>query len=208
MRTPFAVLCVAFSFTDETNSKRIRYSTDFTTPADVAAGNAKLLVNTSGLNRGRLWVNGNDAGRYYLLERNDASACPNPAGPAPAPPGTCEPSACVVVQPMRCQRLNAFLVVFVVSCVVVVVVVVVVVGGGGRDWATLPVPLLFRILQTTCRCRHYAPVGGWVVVDALRCGALCCVALRCVASVRRCVASSLVRLPVPVAVDTAARLLG
>ncbi len=57
---------------------------------DGKTGTAKLLFNATGLNRGRLWVNGHDAGRYFLQPRNDASACPSPS------PGICtDPSACV-----------------------------------------------------------------------------------------------------------------
>lgn len=54
------------------------YRASFATPSGVAAGNSKLLFNASGLNRGRLWVNGYDVGRYFLLERNDGSYCPKP----------------------------------------------------------------------------------------------------------------------------------
>ena len=55
------------------------YRTTFTTPSAVAAGGARLLFNASGLNRGRIWINGYDAGRFYLKPRNDASQCPEGA---------------------------------------------------------------------------------------------------------------------------------
>ena len=51
------------------------YRTTFATPAAVASGDARLLFNASGLDRGRLWINGHDAGRYFLKPRNDASQC-------------------------------------------------------------------------------------------------------------------------------------
>ena len=40
-----------------------------------AAATAQLLLNATGLKRGRVWVNGHDAGRYWVLPRNDGSAC-------------------------------------------------------------------------------------------------------------------------------------
>ena len=53
------------------------YQTSFATPDAVLAsgGGAQLLLNATGLHRGRFWVNGHDAGRYWLLPRNDPSAC-------------------------------------------------------------------------------------------------------------------------------------
>jgi hypothetical protein len=56
------------------------YQTTFKTPASVAAGRAQLLVNATGLNRGRFWVNGQDIGRYFQLTRNDGTHCPPGTG--------------------------------------------------------------------------------------------------------------------------------
>jgi hypothetical protein len=52
--------------------------TEFSTPSGVTdgPGATQLLLHAIGLGRGRFWVNGNEVGRYYTLERNDASACP------------------------------------------------------------------------------------------------------------------------------------
>ena len=49
------------------------YQARFATPD--GDGATELLVNATGLGRGRMWVNGNDVGRYWLLERNDGSEC-------------------------------------------------------------------------------------------------------------------------------------
>lgn len=67
------------------------YHSTFTTPSDVAEStDSKLLLNATGLNRGRIWVNGHDVGRYYLKQRNEGSSCGGPS-PAPAPaPTTCK----------------------------------------------------------------------------------------------------------------------
>ena len=51
------------------------YRTTFKTPSAVESG-ARLLFNATGLNRGRIFVNGHDAGRYFMQARNDASQCP------------------------------------------------------------------------------------------------------------------------------------
>jgi hypothetical protein len=56
------------------------YQSSFKTPAPVAAGHAQLLVNMTGMHRGRIWVNGQDAGRYFQASRNDGSHCPPGAG--------------------------------------------------------------------------------------------------------------------------------
>lgn len=52
--------------------------TSFETPAGVAdgAGGDQLHLDVSGLERGRIWLNGHEVGRYWTLERNDGSACP------------------------------------------------------------------------------------------------------------------------------------
>ena len=42
------------------------YQASFQTPSDVAAGAAKLFLNASGLNQGRVWVNGHDVGRFVV----------------------------------------------------------------------------------------------------------------------------------------------
>jgi len=39
-------------------------------------GTAQLLLNAEGLQRGRVWLNGHEVGRYWNLERNDGTACP------------------------------------------------------------------------------------------------------------------------------------
>ena len=54
------------------------YRTSFTTPAGVADGTkgTQLLLNVDGLQRGRIWLNGHEIGRYWTLQRNDGSACP------------------------------------------------------------------------------------------------------------------------------------
>ena len=39
----------------------------FDTPVGVATGSQKLLFNATGLNRGRVWVNGHDAGRFVFV---------------------------------------------------------------------------------------------------------------------------------------------
>ena len=49
------------------------YQARFATPE--GDGATELLVNATGLGRGRMWVNGNDVGRYWLLDRNDGSEC-------------------------------------------------------------------------------------------------------------------------------------
>eukprot|EP00040_Diaphanoeca_grandis_P031845 m.191403 g.191403 ORF g.191403 m.191403 type:complete len:783 (+) comp32431_c0_seq1:96-2444(+) len=58
----------------------IWYTTTFVTPSSVNDNNDgdQLLLQTlsSGLGRGRFWVNGHEVGRYWTKERNDASACP------------------------------------------------------------------------------------------------------------------------------------
>lgn len=41
-----------------------------------AASQSELLINMTGMGRGRLWVNGQEVGRYYLQPRNDGSQCP------------------------------------------------------------------------------------------------------------------------------------
>jgi beta-galactosidase len=58
------------------------YRTKFPTPSSGQHGS--LLLNATGLNRGRIWLNGRDAGRYFLMPRNDGSSCPGPAAPAAA----------------------------------------------------------------------------------------------------------------------------
>jgi len=64
------------------------YRTSFASPAAVMSGESTLLLNATGLNRGRVWLNGYDVGRYYLLARNDGTYCP-----AAEVPGTCDPSS-------------------------------------------------------------------------------------------------------------------
>ena len=61
------------------------YKSSFATPSAVSSGASKLLLNATGLNRGRIWVNGHDVGRYYLKARNASVGCPS----APKP-GTCQ----------------------------------------------------------------------------------------------------------------------
>ena len=50
-----------------------------------ASGGKQLLVHipASSLGRGRLWVNGNDVGRYWTLQRNNGAACPAGAKTCP-----------------------------------------------------------------------------------------------------------------------------
>jgi hypothetical protein len=38
--------------------------------------NAEWLLNIEGLQRGRVWLNGHEVGRYWTLERNNGEACP------------------------------------------------------------------------------------------------------------------------------------
>ena len=42
----------------------------------VADGAAQLHLDVNGLQRGRIWLNGYEVGRYWTLTRNDGSACP------------------------------------------------------------------------------------------------------------------------------------
>jgi len=58
------------------------YRTKFPTPSSGQQQHGSLLLNATGLNRGRIWLNGHDAGRYFLMPRNDNSSCPGPAAPA------------------------------------------------------------------------------------------------------------------------------
>ena len=60
------------------------YQTSFATPTELMGGGGggaggELLLNATGLKRGRVWINGHDAGRYWLLARNEGSACPGGA---------------------------------------------------------------------------------------------------------------------------------
>jgi hypothetical protein len=48
----------------------------FSTPAGVADGAAQLHLDVSGLQRGRIWVNAHEVGRYWTLARNNGSSCP------------------------------------------------------------------------------------------------------------------------------------
>lgn len=48
----------------------------FATPSGVADGAAQLHLDVNGLQRGRIWLNGYEVGRYWTLARNDGSACP------------------------------------------------------------------------------------------------------------------------------------
>lgn len=57
--------------------------TSFATPDGVADGAAQLHLDVSGLQRGRIWLNGHEVGRYWSLERNDGTACPFGASKCP-----------------------------------------------------------------------------------------------------------------------------
>lgn len=46
------------------------------TPAGYNIMNAEWLLNIEGLQRGRVWLNGHEVGRYWTLERNNGEACP------------------------------------------------------------------------------------------------------------------------------------
>ena len=86
------------------------YKTAFDTPASVASGDAKLLVNATGLNRGRLWVNGHDAGRYYLDPRNKPVGCIDSASGAKCSYNTSSPysgSQCYGLQALRAGDASA-----------------------------------------------------------------------------------------------------
>lgn len=55
----------------------------FSTPTGVADGAAQLHLDVSGLQRGRIWLNAHEVGRYWTLPRNDGSACPFSAKECP-----------------------------------------------------------------------------------------------------------------------------
>ena len=57
--------------------------TSFATPDGVADGAAQLHLDVSGLQRGRIWLNGHEVGRYWSLERDDGTACPFGASKCP-----------------------------------------------------------------------------------------------------------------------------
>ena len=83
------------------------YKTSFTTPAAVASGAAKLLINATGLNRGRLWVNGHDVGRYFLDQRNAAVQCLSSFEPTPAPAAKCTYNTSAPYSGSQCLGLTA-----------------------------------------------------------------------------------------------------
>jgi beta-galactosidase len=61
------------------HASAVWFQTSFSTPEWLTVRGTELLLNATGLKRGRIWVNGLDAGRYWLLARNDGSACPGGA---------------------------------------------------------------------------------------------------------------------------------
>lgn len=69
---------VSWTTSGQSTTAGVWLKTMFTTPANVAdgPGATQLLLDASGLGRGRFWVNGHEVGRYYTLTRNDGSACP------------------------------------------------------------------------------------------------------------------------------------
>ena len=83
------------------------YKTSFETPAAVESDMVKLLINATGLNRGRFWVNGHDAGRYFLDQRNDAVQCLGSFGPAPPAGGKCEYNTSAPHSGSQCLGLEA-----------------------------------------------------------------------------------------------------
>jgi hypothetical protein len=68
------------SGTGSTHQPGTWYQISFATPTQLPA-DAELLLNATGLHRGRVWLNGPDKeiGRYFQLPRNDFSYCP-PSG--------------------------------------------------------------------------------------------------------------------------------